>query len=404
MRAAVSQPSDVIVTAFVRTPFGRFSGQLADISTAKLGALTVDALLARTKLPAEKVEALYMGVGMIGAATLTSTRQTVLLSKLRKETPSLTVDRACCSAMSAIGLGWRDIKLGFADAVICGGSENLSATPYLWPRRRERSLGDVTAGDPLTLRTPTVDASIAGYTAKEALAVGIDRRMQDEWALASHQKFFAAEQSGYFDAERMHVDVPGPRGGSVRMTTDEGPRSDTSLEKLGALKTIYGAETITPGNAPGLNDGAAFLLLVSERIAKEHDLPILARIAGYSQVADGPTSGSYTPAIAISKLLAATNRDPRGLDAIEINEAFAATPLVSTLRLAEGDEAAAEKLRRKTNQHGGAVAIGHPIGASGARLAMTLVNTLQRRGGGRGATAICGGFGQGDALLIDVPA
>jgi acetyl-CoA C-acetyltransferase len=398
------QPSDVIVTAYVRTPFGRFGGQLADISTARLGALTVDALLARTKLPAEKVEALYMGVGMIGAATLTSTRQTVLLSGLRNETPSLTIDRACCSAMSAIGVGWRDIKLGFADAVICGGSENLSATPYLWPRRPGRSPGNVTADDPLTLRTPTVNAPIAAYTSKEALAVGIDRRMQDEWALASHQKFFAAQEAGYFDAERIHVDAAGPKGGTIQVTTDEGPRRDTSLEKLGALKTIYGAETITPGNAPGLNDGAAFLLLVSERVAKDYDLPILARIAGYAQVADGPTSGSYTPAIGISKLLSETNRDALGLDAIEINEAFAATPLVSTLRLAGGDKAATEKLRRKTNQHGGAVAIGHPIGASGARLAMTLINNLQRRGGGRGATAICGGFGQGDALLIDVPA
>jgi acetyl-CoA C-acetyltransferase len=404
MRTPVSQPSDVFVTAFVRTPFGRFSGQLADISTAKLGALTVDALLARTPLPAEKVEALYMGVGMIGAATLTSTRQSVLLSKLRNETPSLTVDRACCSAMSAIGIGWRDVKLGFADAVICGGAENLSATPYLWPRRQERSLGNVTAGDPLTLRTPTVDAPIAAYTSQEALAVGIDRRMQDQWALDSHRKFFASEDAGYFDSERMDVDAPGPKGATIRVTTDEGPRRDTSLEKLGALKTIYGAETITPGNAPGLNDGAAFLLLVSERAVKEYDLPVLARIVGYAQVADGPTSGSYTPALGIAKLLGETNRDPLGLDAIEINEAFAATPLVSTLRLAGGDKAAADKLREKTNQHGGAVAIGHPIGASGARLAMTLINTLRRRGGGRGATAICGGFGQGDALLVDVPA
>jgi acetyl-CoA C-acetyltransferase len=202
----------------------------------------------------------------------------------------------------------------------------------------------------------------------------------------------------------MDVDAPGPKGATIRVTTDEGPRRDTSLEKLGALKTIYGAETITPGNAPGLNDGAAFLLLVSERAVKEYDLPVLARIVGYAQVADGPTSGSYTPALGIAKLLGETNRDPLGLDAIEINEAFAATPLVSTLRLAGGDKAAADKLREKTNQHGGAVAIGHPIGASGARLAVTLINTLRRRGGGRGATAICGGFGQGDALLVDVPA
>lgn len=397
------RPPDVVVAAFVRTPFGRFGGRLSGISSAQLAAMTIDALVARAALLPEKIEALYMGVGMIAAATLTPARQAVLLSRLSDRTPSLTIDRACCSGMSAIGVGWRDIKLGLAEAVICGGVDNLSATPLLLPRRRDRALGAMTADDPLTLRTPTVDMPIAAYTAKEALNAGIDRAQQDEWALASHQKFFAAESAGYFAAERIDIDVPGPGGTAERMTSDESPRRDTSLEKLAALKPIYGAETITPGNAPGLNDGAAFLLLTSDRFARAHGLPIRARIAAYAQVADGPTSGSYTPAIGVRRLLQESNRDAGGLDLIEINEAFAATPLVSTLHLAGGDKAAAAQLRARTNRHGGAVAIGHPLGASGARLAMTLANGLERRGGGRGAAAICGGFGQGDALLIDVP-
>lgn len=400
----MSDPRDVVIVAMARTPFGRFNGMLADISTAKLAALTIDELLARAAMEPRHVEALYMGVGMIAAATLTPTRQSVLLSKLDDKTPSLTIDRACCSGMSAIGIGWRDIKLGFADAVICGGVDNLSATPLLWPRRRASALGAVIADDPLTLRTPTVDTPIAAYTAREALSVGIDRVMQDEWALASHERYFAADAQGYFDVERTPVDAPGAKGAITRVEKDESPRSDTSLEKLAALKTVYGAETITSGNAPGLNDGAAFVLLTSRSFAETHGLQPLAEITSYAQVADGPTSGSYTPAIGIQKALRGANKSAMQLDAIEINEAFAATPLVSTLRLADGDHVAADALRAKTNRQGGAVAIGHPLGASGARITMTLVNSLRRRGGGQGAAAICGGFGQGDALVVDVAA
>ena len=165
---------------------------------------------------------------------------------------------------------------------------------------------------------------------------------------------------------------------------------------------MRGSKTITPGNAPGLNDGAAALVLLSGKKARELSVPILARIRGYAQVSEGPTSGSYTPAIAIETLLKKHNLTPDRLDLIEINEAFAATLLVSTLRLAGKNTAAAEKLRERTNPHGGAVAIGHPLGASGARLVMTLINGLRRRGGGLGVAAICGGYGQGDSILIEV--
>jgi acetyl-CoA C-acetyltransferase len=394
------QPAEVLITAFARTPFGRFGGALANVPAPQLAARTIDALLDRSVLPAGEVEALYMGVGMIAAATLTPARQAVLLSRLADETPSLTIDRACCSGMSAIGVGWRDIRLGLADAVICGGVDNLSATPFLWPRRRERALGPVVSEDPLTLRAPTVDTPIAAYTAEEALRHGVDRQAQDAWALGSHERYFAAQEEGYFDAERIVVEAPAPKGGAAPVEADESPRRDTSMAKLAALAPIYGSRTITPGNAPGLNDGAAFMIMVSRRMAERHGLPALAEILDYTQVADSPTSGSYTPAIGIAKLLRAADRRPDALDLVEINEAFAATPLVSTLRLADGDQARAERLRARTNRHGGAVAIGHPLGASGARIAMTLVNGLRRRGGGHGAAAICGGFGQGDALLV----
>jgi acetyl-CoA C-acetyltransferase len=394
--------TDVVITAVARTPFGRFNGMLRHRSAPELGALVIDALLERAGLPEHQIDAAYLGVGMIGAATLTPVRQAVLRSQLANETPSLTVDRACCSGMTAVGLGYKDIRAGEAETVLCGGFESLSQIPLLMPRNRERAIGTTVLDDPLLLRGPVVDKPIAAYTADEALKHGVSREAQDAWAVESHRRYFAADEAGYFDFERVAVDVPHGKTGMVPVSKDESPRADTSVEKLAALKTVHGSQTITPGNAPGLNDGAAALLLTTAERARANGLPILARIRGYQQVAEGPTSGSYTPAIAIGKLLQRHNLGVGDLDLIEINEAFAATVLVSTLRLADGDKAGAEKLRGRTNPHGGAVAIGHPLGASGARLVMTLINGLRRRGGGLGAAAICGGFGQGDSILIEV--
>lgn len=386
--------NEVVVTALARTPFGRFNGALRHRSGPELGAAAIDAVMARTRAPAKAVEAVYMGVGMIGSAALTPVRQALLLSGLPSEIPSLAVDRACCSGMTAIGLGFKDIRLGAADCVLSGGLESLSRTPLLMPRNRERPLGQLVLDDPLLLRGAVVDLPIAAYTSEEALRHGVERAAQDAWALESHRRYFAAEAQGYFDFER--VALP-------ELQSDESPRRDSTLERLADLKTVHGAKTITPGNAPGLNDGAAALVLISARKARELDLPVLARIRDYAQVSEGPTSGSYTPAIAIGRLLERNALDVDRLDLLEINEAFAATVLVSTLRLAGGDARAAERIRARTNVHGGAVAIGHPLGASGARLVMTLINGLRRRGGGLGAAAICGGFGQGDSLLLEVP-
>lgn len=397
----MSRP-EIVVTAVARTPFGRFNGVLKEIDAPELCARTIDAVLARAGLPAGHVDAAYIGIGMLASATLTPARQAVLRSGLPENTPSLTLDRACCSGMSAIGLAFKDLLLGEATAVICGGADSLSRTPLLWPRQRERLIGTCTVDDPLLMRTPTVRDPIPVYTSEEALRVGIDREAQDAWALGSHRRYFAAEESGYFDFERIEVETADAKGRTCQVAHDESPRSDTSLEKLARLGTVYGSQTITPGNAPGLNDGAAFVLLTTRTLADEHGLPVLARVLDYVQVADGPTSGSYTPAIGIGKLLERRSLAPNALDLIEINEAYAATPLVSTLRLADGDAKKAQRLRERTNIHGGAVAIGHPLGASGARVTMTLINGLRRRGGGLGAAAICGGFGQGDALLLEV--
>lgn len=390
---------DAVVLAVARSPFGRFSGALQHVPAPTLAARTIDTLMARSGIDPERVDALYAGVGMISAAVLTPARQALLQSRLPQRAPSLTVDRACCSGMTAIGLAWKDIALGQADVVVCGGFESLSQTPFLWPRQRGARPGPVEVKDPLQLRADFIDKAIAAYTGEEAVRAGIDRKQQDAWAVQSHRRYFSAHEAGYFDFERFTWPA---EAGQKPLEGDENPRRDTSVERLAQLKTVYGSPTITPGNAPGLNDGAAFLLLASRDAARELGIQPLARVCDYIQIADGPTSGAYTPGLAIARLLERRNGGTEDLSLIEINEAFAATPLVSTLLLADRDTKKADGLRERTNPHGGAVALGHPLGASGARLAMTLINGLRRKGGGLGAAAICGGFGQGDGLLLEV--
>lgn len=388
---------DVIIAAPVRTPFGRFGGALRDVSAPELGAFAIDSVIARAGLPPDAVEAAYLGVGMIGSGMLTPVRQAVLRSKLRPETPSFGVDRACCSGMTAVGLAFKDIRAGEASLLIAGGFESLSRTPLLLPRSHVHRIGRVAVDDPLMMRGEVVEASISGYTAKEALQHGIDRAMQDEWALMSHERYFAADARAFFDAERVAFAKD-----AIRLEKDEAPRRDTSLEKLGKLRTVYDSETVTAGNAPGLSDGAAAMIVADASAARERGLDVQAKALAYAQVCGGPTSGSYTPAVAIRQVLRKADVRLEDVALIEINEAFAATPLVSTLKLANGDKAGAERLRARTNVYGGAIAIGHPLGASGARLVMTLAAALRARGGGFGVAAICGGFGQGDAILIKV--
>jgi acetyl-CoA C-acetyltransferase len=302
--------------------------------------------------------------------------------------------------MTAIGLGWKELAAGHADLVVCGGYDSLSRTPLWAPRARKARPGDAAAFDPaalpydpLLLRSPVQDKAIADYTGEEALAHGVTREMQDDWAALSHERYFRADSAGFFDAERFAV---------AGVASDEGPRRDTTREALAALPTIYASPTITAGNAPGLSDGAAFVMLATAAKAEKLGLPALARITDYAQVAGEPTSGSYTPALAIRSLMKRQGRAMYEIDLLEINEAYAATPLVSTLRLGSRNPTLAAGIRERTNVHGGAVALGHPLGASGARITMTLVNALTKRGGGRGVAAICGGYGQGDALMVEV--
>lgn len=385
----------VHVVAFGRTAFGRFHGALAGVPARELGRLAIDAVRARIGNDSVPVDALYSGVGMIGGGALAYVRQMLLTTGLPQETPSLAIDRACCSGMTALGLAWKDIRLGEADLVIAGGIEGLSTTPYLLPRAHPPRPGDLMAEDPLTMRSPLLDRTISQYTSDEAVRFGVDRARQDAWAARSHACYFEEEDGGGFAEERLAV-----HEGETLLAIDEAPRRGSDIAALSRLKTVYGTPTITAGNAPGLSDGAAFLALASGDACARHGLAPLAELVDYVQIAGSPISGSYTPAIAVRRLLDRARLTLEQISAIEINEAFAATVPVSLLHLAGMDRAHAEELEGRTNVRGGAVAIGHPLGASGARIAMSLVQTLRRGGGGAGVAAICGGFGQGDAVLM----
>lgn len=394
---------EVVVCAMARSPFGRFDGALAPLEVALLGAQVVDAVLARAGAAPEHVEALYAGIGLAGAAMLSVTRQMVLRSTLQESLPSVGIDRACCSGLTAIGQAARDIAAGLQDVAIAGGMESLSNMPLLMPRRHGVRPGQVQLSDPLILGGAVVDRPIATYSGEEALRFGVSREAQDAWAASSHIRYFAAQALGRFDAEIVSVSVPGKDAPTV-VTQDESPRRDSSPDKLSRLKTVYGSPTITAGNAPGLSDGAAFLLLATRARAEAEGWPVLGRISAYAQVAGGPTSGTSTPAIALRNVLLAADVAVGDVDRIEINEAYAATPLVSTKVLADGDDGLLDALRSRTNPWGGAVALGHPLGASGARLVMTLLNGFAHGGTTapqRGVASICGGFGQGDALLVE---
>lgn len=393
---------NVVIAAFARTPFGRFGGGLRELRAPAIGAAVINEVLHRSALSPEAVDTVYGGVGMIGGATITAARQAVMISRLPETTPSLTVDRACCSGMTSVGLAWKDIRLRMAERVLCGGFEMLSATPRFMPRTSIARPGVLEVDDPLLLRAPVVDRPISVYTGDESILHGVTREQQDDWAVLSHERAIAAQQRGFFDTEIFAIDGVDTAGKPTRIERDESPRANCTREALSKLKPVYGGLTVTAGNAPGLNDGGAMLLAMSDGAARNAGLAPKATILGYAQVASGPTTGTSTPAIAIRKLLAEHNLSLDNIARFEINEAFAATPLVSTLVLADGDLSAALELRQRTNVNGGAVAIGHPVGASGARIVMSLIVELTARGGGLGIAAICGGFGQGDAILVKV--
>lgn len=403
---------DVVIVSAVRIPFGKFDGVLKSMDSIELGVRVVQEVVRRINLDPGLVDEVYYGTCIpaeYAIYTNVPARQITLLAGFPEETISLTIDRACCSSMTALRLGYRAIKSGDADIVLAAGAENMGNTPLIAGAAKTRwgsRLGPIELEDVLFelgygRKGFAPVATDAGHV---ALEYGVSREMQDEWAMASHAKWFQADQAGRFKTgeELMTLEIPQSRGEPVRLEKDESPRNNLTAEKMAKLKTVYGSPTVTAGNAPGLNAGASAIVIMRRSKAQELGLEAMATIESCLCAAGAPKYMACIPAEAIGKMLDRSGRALGDLDLLEINEAFAAVTLVSLKILAGDDPSKFEQLCRRTNVNGGAIAIGHPVGASGARITMTLMYELMRRGGGRGAAAICGGLSQGEAIMITV--
>jgi len=402
---------DVVIVAGVRTPFGRFGGSLKDFDVYELSAIVMKELLRRVNLNGDVVNEVYWGVGDTAQCkdvyTPVVARQALLKAGLPPETVSLSLDTACCSSMTATQLAWRAIRVGDIEVAISGGVTIFSKEPLILRGLRWKGsrLGHIQLEDPLYFLGYKDFAPVAVDTGEVALEHGITREQQDIWALRSHQKYGKAWKEGKFKDEMIPLEIRQEDGTVKVLEIDEQYRPDTTLEKLSKLPTIYGSPTVTAGNAPGLNDGATALLIMSRRKAEEFGLKPLGKIVTMARVCLKPRLLAEAPAAAIEKALSQANLTLDDMKLLEINEAFAAQPLVSTKILAEkyfSNERRLEDLREKTNVNGGAIAIGHPNTASGARLIMTILYELRRRGGGYGVASICGGLAQGDAVIVEV--
>jgi len=393
-------PGSVIVSG-ARTPIGKLLGALAQFQAVDLGGVAIDAALSRAGIGGEQVDYVIMGQVLQAGAGQITARQAAVKGGIPMTVPALTINKVCLSGLDAIALADQLIAAGEYDVVVAGGMESMTNAPHLLAGARKGykygngTLLDSMAHDGLFCAFDQVamGESTERYNAK----LGIGREEQDAFAARSHELAALAQKNGAFDDEIVPVPVPQRKGDPVLVTTDEGVRGDTTVDALAKLRPAFAPDgTITAGSASQISDGACAVVVMSRAKAEELGAPILAEI-GYHGVVAGPDASLQAqPANAIDKALRRAGVDASALDLVEINEAFASVALHSTKLLGIDPD--------KVNVNGGAIALGHPIGASGARIALSLVNELKRRGGGLGAAALCGGGGQGDALLLRVPA
>jgi acetyl-CoA C-acetyltransferase len=396
---------EVVVVSGARTPFGRYLGGLKDIPVVELGVHAVQAAMVRAGIDAGEVEEFYFGhcIAMEAETPSVVGRQISLKAGIRPEVMAVTLDTACCSSMLAARLAFQSIASGACDIAVAGGVESMSRVAYLVPPavRWGTKIGHVVMED------FTYGMGYKGYNplavdaGEVALEHGVSRQDQDEWAVRSQQRFAAAFAEGKFADEIAPVEITEKKE-VRRVEHDEQPRPDTTAEKLAKLPTVYNSPTITAGNAPGLNDGSAALVIMSREKANQLGIKPLGRILSAQGRSTNPRYIASIPGIVIGELLKKNGLTLDQIDLIEINEAFAAMPLVASLVLGDRDMDRVKAIREKINVNGGAVAMGHPVGASGARIIMTLLNELGRRGGGRGVAAICGGLAQGESMLLEV--
>ena len=398
---------DIVMVSAVRTPFSKFDSAMKDIPSIDLAIIVMKEVIRRAGVKPEEVEEVNYGGCVLAEMALeldVPARQATLLAGFPPENISLTLDKACCSSMTALRLGVRGIRAGDLDIAMAVGSENMPRTPHLAPGIRwAKRLGHVKLIDPLfELGYHAKGFSALAKDAGEvALEFGVTREMQDEWALRSQERYAQADTEGKFTGELVSVVIPKKQGDPIVISKDESPRR-TTLEALAKLKPIYGSPTVTPGNAPPISAGAGAILFMTRKKAEEKGLKPLATIVAATCASTAPRYIASIPAITIRKALYAAGLTMDDMKLIEINEAFAAMPVVSTKILADAEENKWKALMDKTNVNGGAIAIGHPVGASAARITMTLAYELQRRGGGYGVAAICGGLAQGEAVILKV--
>jgi acetyl-CoA C-acetyltransferase len=388
-----------VIVGIARTPIGRFGGAYRALAAMELGATAIAGALSRSGVQASQVdETLFGHVIQAGAGQITA-RQAATRAGVPMTVPATTINKVCLSGMTAIALADKDIRLGEATFVLAGGMESMTNAPYLLPQGRYGlGMGDGTLIDSMThdgLWCAFDHCTMGESSDIKNSALGIGREEQDEWAAESHRRAAAATDDGTFGREITPVEVPQRKGDPVAVTEDEGIRRDTTTETLGRLRPAFAADgTITAGNASQISDGAAAVIVADEAAAEVAGLPVLARILSYGQIGGPDATLHERPAEALKLALKRTSMAPSDLDIVEINEAFAAVALWSA-RMLDIDH-------DRVNVSGGAIALGHPLGATGARITVTLINALRARGGGVGGAALCGGGGQGDAIILEV--
>jgi len=391
-------PGSVIVSG-ARTPIGRFNGGLASLTGAQLGAHAISAALERAGLTGDQVDHVVMGQVLQAGQGQITARQAAVAAGIPMDVPALTINKVCLSGLNAVYLADQMIAAGDADVVVAGGMESMTNAPYLMAEGRGGfKMGHGEVRDAMIhdgLWCAFDDGHMGDGTERDAAAASINRSAMDEFSAQSHDRAVAAQKAGRLEVEISPVPIPQRGGDPLLVDIDEGVRPGTSALSLGNLRPAFATDgAVTAGNASQISDGGCALILMSAAKAKELELDVLAQIVSYGMVSGPGTSLLTQPSRAIRHALSKTEFTIEDLSLFELNEAFAAVGLAATEDLGVSDEI--------VNVNGGAIALGHPIGMSGSRLALTLMNELHRRGGGLGAAALCGGGGQGDALVIEV--
>ncbi|MFH9982804.1 acetyl-CoA C-acetyltransferase [Streptomyces sp. NPDC017179] len=400
MSSGTSGTTGSVIVAGARTPMGRLLGSLKSFSGADLGGFAIKAALDRAGIGGDQVQYVIMGQVLQAGAGQIPARQAAVKAGIPMSVPALTVNKVCLSGLDAIALADQLIRAGEFDVVVAGGQESMTNAPHLLPKSREGykygsvEMLDSMAHDGLTDSFEGI--AMGASTEKHNTRLGLGRAEQDEIAALSHQRAAAAQKNGVFEAEITPVEIPQRKGDPVLFSKDEGIRGDTTAEGLAKLRPAFAKDgTITAGSSSQISDGAAAVVVMSRAKAEELGLEWIAEIGAHGNVAGPDNSLQSQPSNAILHALKKEGLEVSDLDLVEINEAFAAVAVQSMKDLGVSTE--------RVNVNGGAIALGHPIGMSGARLVLHLALELKRRGGGVGAAALCGGGGQGDALIVRVP-